>query len=232
VFNLPIATGFYKSEILPLSAQSCTNWIPIKPEAGALADSALLDRKGIASFATLSGYFRGDVIFRGVYYTLNGTTLSSIDTLGTVTTIGTIPESGRVSIAVNDDYIVFVVESGAGYYYNASVITQITDGQYLPAKIVVFVDGYFVFTTLDGTQFFLSGINDPSSFAALDRSTAEERPDLIVSAFVYGSILHILGGQTIERYNNRGGVGFPFQRINQGSIPVRCFKSINPIASY
>jgi len=229
MFNLPVATGFYKSEILPLSAQSCTNWIPIKSEAGALSDSALLDRKGLTQFAELSGFFRGDCVFRGVYYTLNGTTLSSISSSGVVTTIGTIPESGRVSIAVNDDYIVFVVAGGDCYYYDASNITKVTDAQYLPAKIVVFVDGYFVFTTLDGTQFFLSAINDPSNYSALDRSTAEERPDLIVGEFVYGNVLHILGEQTIERYNNRGGVGFPFQRINQATIPVGCFSPFSPV---
>jgi hypothetical protein len=229
MFDLPIGTGFYQSEILPLAAQTCTNWIPIKPTSGALSTQALLDRKGLTSFATLSGEFRGDCIFRSVYYTVNGTTLSSITSAGAVTTIGTIDGSNRVSIAVNDDYIVIVNSAGDGWYYNGTTLSSIVDAQFLPAKIVVFVDGYFIFTTLDGTQFFLSGINDPSAYSALDRSSAEARPDLIVGAFVYGGILHILGAETIERYNNIGGVNFPFQRISQATIPVGCYAAFSTV---
>lgn len=230
--KLPIATGFYQSEILPLAAQSCINWIPIIPKAASVNDRALLDRDGLTSFATLSGQHRGAIDFNGVYITLNGNTLSSIDTSGTVTTLGTVTGSGPVSIAKNDDFVVFVTNLGDGFYYNGTSVLQITDTDYtdLKATTVAFVDGYFVFTSFNGKQFFLSALNDPSSFSALDRSTAEERPDLIVAAYVHNNLLHILGTETIEKYNNRGGgVSFPFQRINQASNTVGCYSKYTPI---
>lgn len=228
---LPIATGSYTSEILTLAAQTCSNWIPIIPQGGALNERALLDRPGLTKFATLSGPHRGAIDFNGVYITLNGTTLSSVASDGTATTLGTVTGSGPVSMAKNDDFVVIVTNLGDGFYYNGSTVTQITDTDYtdIKAKTVCFVDGYFVFSRFDGTQFFLSAINDPSSFDALDRSTAEERPDPIVACFVYNNLLHVAGTETTEKYNNRGGVNFPFQRINQASSSVGCYSRFTPI---
>ena len=229
---LPIATGYYTSEILTLAAQTCSNWIPIKPVAGALNPRALLDRKGLTSFATLSGEHRGAIDFNGVYVTLNGNTLSSITTDATVTTLGTVTGSGRVSIAKNDDFVVIVTNLGDCFYYNGSSVIQVTDTDYtdLNATTVTFVDGYFIFSSFDGSQFFLSGLNDPSSYSALDRSTAEERPDPIVSVFAYNNLLHVAGTETTEKYNNRGGgVSFPFQRITGASNSIGCYARYTPI---
>ena len=232
MYALPIATGFYTSEILTLAAQSCINWIPIKPQRGALNERALLDRRGLTQFTTTSGEFRGDIDHNGTYLSLNGTTLSSVASDGTVTAItGSIGGSGRVSIAKNDDYVVIVNNLGDGYYYNGSIVTQITDTDYTSqkAKTVVFIDGYFAFSSFDGTKFFISALNDPSSYDALDRSTAEERPDPIVALFVYKNLLHVAGTETIEKYNNIGGVSFPFQRINQAANDVGCYSKFTPI---
>lgn len=229
MFSLPIATGFYQSEILPFAAQRCVNWIPIKAERGALNERALLDRPGLTQFAALSGLFRGDAVFQDKYITLNGTTLSEITSDGTVTSKGTIGGSGRVSIAVNEDYAVFVNNLGEGFYYDGSTVTQITDGDFLDASTVCYVDGYFVFSEKDGYRFFLSGTNDPSSFSALDRSTAEERPDKIVAVFNYNNKLHVAGTETTEKFNNVGGVSFPFIRINGATNSVGCFSQFTPV---
>jgi hypothetical protein len=230
VLPLPIATGYYTSEILTLAAQTCSNWIPIKPTGGALNTRALLDRRGLTAFATLSGEFRGDLDYNGVYLTVNSTVLSSVASDGTVTAItGSIAGNGRLSIAKNDDYVVFVNNLGEGYYYDGSTVTKITDGDFLSASTVVFIDGYFLFTTTDGTKFFVSGLNDPSAYDALDRSTAELRPDPIVAAYVYNNLLHIAGTETTEKYNNIGGVSFPFQRINQAANSVGCYSKFTPI---
>lgn len=230
MYNLPVTSGFYVSEIPTVSDKTCLNWIPITIQTQGLAQEALLDRKGLTQFATLSGEHRGAIDFNGVYITVNGTTVSSIDSSGTVTTIsGSITGSGRLSMAKNDDYVVFVNNLGEGFYYDASTVTKITDSDFLSASTVCFIDGYFVFSALDGTRFFLSDINDPSTFSALDRSTAEERPDPIVAVYNYRNTLHVLGTETIEKYNNIGGISFPFQRINGASNSVGCYSKFSPI---
>lgn len=232
MYDLPIATGFYTSQILPLAAQNCINLIPIVvPVEGALNRRALLGRPGLTQFSSgVSGECRGACKFNEIYYTLNGTTLKYIDSSGTATTVtGSVGGSGRVSIAVNDDYIVIVNNLGEGYYSDGSTVTKITDGDFLDASTVCFVDGYFVFSEKNGTRFFLSGINDPSSFSATDRSTAEERPDRITAVYTYNNLLHVAGTETTEKFNNIGGVSFPFVRINQASNSVGCFAPYSPI---
>ena len=127
MYNLPVADGFYVSEISTIADKICDNWIPIEVKTNGLVREALLDRKGLTQFATLSGEHRGAVDFNGTYITVNGTTVSSIDSSGTVSTItGSVGGSGRLSIAFNDDYVVFVNNLGDGYYYNGTNVTQIT----------------------------------------------------------------------------------------------------------
>jgi len=231
MFPLPIATGYYTSEILTLAAQTCKNWIPIMPKAGALNERALLYRPGLTSFSTgVSGDFRGDVDFNGTYITVNSTTAYSVASDGTATAItGSITGSGRLSIAKNDDYVVFVNNLGDGFYYDGSTVTQITDGDFLSASTVTYVDGYFVFSEKDGTRFFLSNINDPSAYEALDRSTADERSDPITAVYVYNNVLHVAGTETTEKFNNIGGVSFPFVRINGAANSVGCYSQFTPI---
>ena len=220
MFDLPIAGGAYQHEITPFSCQTCVNLIPVKAERASVSESALMDRIGLEQFASLSGEFRCAFEFQGVYITVKGQTLYSVDTSGNSATLGAILGSGRISYAFNEDYAVFVINNGNGYYYDGSIVTLITDADYLPASSVCFVDGYFVFSALDGSKFFCSDVNNPASYNALDRSTAEERPDPIVCVFVFNNLLHVAGTQSIERHNNIGGVSFPFQRINQATINV------------
>ena len=227
--KLPIATGFYQSEILQLAAQTCNNWIPIVPKGAAVNDRALLDRPGLTKLGTLTGNHRGAIDFNGVYISLNGTVLSSVDSSGIPTTLGVVPGDGRVSMAKNDDFVSIVINNGDCYNYDGSTVAKVTDGQYVSASTVAFVDGFFVYSQTNGEKFFISALNDPTSFDALDFSTAEQRPDPIVAVFVYNNQLHVLGTETIEKYNNQGGVNFPFIRINGASNTTGCYSKFTPL---
>ncbi len=227
IVPLDIATGFYESESLPLSAQRCINLIPVIPQSqgAALNPNALFSRPGLKQFATLTGENRGAIKANNVPYFVNGTSLFSLNSLGASTNHGTIDGVARVSMATNTTVdgvtkIVIVVPGGKSYVFDTSsgTVVQITDADFKTSDTVVFKDGFYVFTASDGLSFFNSALNNPLAFDALDSGTAEIDPDLIIAAHVNHNELFILGEETIELFQNIGGSGFPFQRIPGANV--------------
>ena len=120
-------------------------------------------------------------------------------------------------MADNGAQLCILNSDGDGFIFNENAGTPfepITDGDFTAngaPQFVVFIDGYFLFTT-DSKKFIVSALNDGLSYNALDFGTAEADPDIIVGAHVFQNRLYILGSETIEEYRNIGGAGFPFQR--------------------
>ena len=218
---IPLPMGFYTSESLPFSAQRCVNWIPTVPESAALNDRALLQPPGIKQFAdTQVSTNRGSWEMKEVPYFVNGNSLLSVSSTGVTTNHGAIEGASRVSMADNGQFLVIVVPNGKSYAFDnvANTLTEITDPDFRVSSSVVFKDGFFVFTSSDGEVFFNSALNDPFTYDALDFGTAEINPDRIIAAHVNHNELFICGLETIELFQNIGGVGFPFQRIPGGNI--------------
>ena len=218
---LPIPLGSYQSESKPFAAQRCINWIPTIPQGQALNNRALMMRPGVVQLATTAfGPCRGAWVMAGIPYFVNGTRLISVSSVGVVTNHGEIAGSARVSMADDGKNLAVVVPGANAYVYSnvTLTLTQITDVDFKPSSSVVFKDGFFVFSASDGKSFFHSAINDPLSYDALEFGSAEVSSDLIVSLHVNHNELSVPGELTIELFQNVGGTGFVFQRIQGGNI--------------
>lgn len=226
--TLPIANGFYVSDSLPVSAQECTNLYPSIQEAPALSQEVLLGTPGITQLATtgqINQINRGAHVLGGIPYFVNGTGLYRLNRTVTagvssysVTQVGTIPGTGRVSMADNGTQLCVVVPGNpsSGYIFTESpdTFTQITDPDFKAngePQQVVFIDGYFAFTT-NTKKFIVSALNNGLSYNALDFGSAEADPDDTVAPIVFNNQLFIGGTETMEGYQNIGGADFPFQR--------------------
>lgn len=217
--SLPIGGGFYQSESLPASAQRCINLFPSSVQTpNTLASTILLNTPGQKAFASTAGANRGQHVMAGVNYAVSGNLLYSINDQGATTEIGAIEGSGLVSMADNGSKLAVVVPGGKSYSYDGTTLSQITDIDFRVSDTVSYKDGYFIFTSSDGAVFFNSELNDPTNFGALDFGTAEIDPDSIVASHVVHNELFILGEETIELFQNIGGSGFPFQRIQGANI--------------
>lgn len=218
---LPIANGHYVSDSLPLSAQQCINWYPnVEKVTPVLSQESLIGTPGIRQLTTSGEHNqrnRGAWVMAGVPYFVNGDSLYRLESdLSTLTNIGTIGGDGRVSIADNGTQLCIVVPgaSSLGYIYDGSSLTQITDADFTAngqPQSVVFIDGYFLFST-DSKKFIISALNDGLSYNALDFGSSEADPDDIVAPFVFNNQLFMLGSQTTEAFQNIGTADFPFQR--------------------
>jgi len=222
---LDICTGSYTSESVPFNSQRCINLIPISPQAASLTDKALFGTPGIKAWTTAQGINRGGILAKGIPYKVNGTSLFSFDDVGLATNHGSVFGTGRVSMATNTTVdgvtkIAIVVPGFASYVFDSSLgtVVKITDPDFQVADTVSFKDGYYIFTASNGFQFFVSDLNDPTSFNSLFTGTAEIDPDLIVATIVNHNELFVFGTETGELFQNIGGTGFPFQRIPGANV--------------
>ncbi len=218
--SLPIPLGFYQNASAPVSSQRCINWVPTIPEGEALNSRVLMQPSGITEFAnTGTKPCRGAWVVRETPYFVQGNSLISLSSTGVIKTHGTISGDVRVQMADNGTSLVIVVPNGNGYVYNVDddTLTQITDPDYQKSDSVSFYRGFFVFTASDGKQLFVSNLNAPLTFDALDFGSAEGDPDRIVTQIVDHDELSIIGSKTTEVFRNVGGADFPLQII-QGAF--------------
>lgn len=234
--KLPLGSSSYQSPALPFSAQRCVNKYAIAARETALNEEALFETPGIVALGSGVGSLstnkgRGAAVMGGVYYTVQGNLLYEVDSAGATTSRGTISGTGRVSMAHNGLILCIVVPGGKAYSYTASTTTlaEITDPDYVTSDTVSYADGYYIFTETDGTNWFVSNLNNPAAIDALDFGSAELNPDDIVAGFTNYDEVIIFGEETTERFSNIGGAGFPFQRIPGASYEKGCRARHTPI---
>lgn len=228
IVNAPITNGFYVDPSKPISAQECANWIVRVHETDAQANPTLIGTPGISLFATATNnkFSRGAFVQTDLAYSVNGDRLYRINSDGTVADLGEIQGSGRVSMASNGNQLCIVVPGAKGYIYTVSGgLAEITDTVYTttlgPSQQVVYKDGYFIHfnnrATTPSAIFFISALNDGTTYNALDFASAEVDPDKITGIHVNRNVLYVGGTNTIEPVQNIGGDAFPFQRI-EGAV--------------
>lgn len=245
--TIDLATGFYQSDSLPLANQRCVNLYPNVPQTTALTQSALFSVQGIeevlSSGTRAAESNRGGWVFNGVPYVVNGGALyqirRQIALAGVINysllRLGSIGGEGLCSFADNGRQMI-IINSGVGYIYEPTASPQfsvISDAGFYAngtPEQVVFLDSYFVVTT-DQKKAIVSAVNDGTDWNALDSFTAEADPDAIVAPFVFRNQLYLLGTQTTETYQNIGGTGTPFQRINGFVLAQGCSAPFSVINS-
>jgi hypothetical protein len=140
------------------------------------------------------------------------------DMVGNVT-IGTLnANTGRVPIARGRNYIA-MVDGTDGYTYDGTTFAQIADpdfpgvsGAGAPTHIV-YIDGFFVVNDALTDNFFISAVEDPTSWNALDFEAAAVAPDNALAIASTNSMLWIIGDETAQAYYNSGNPDFPYDII-------------------
>lgn len=87
-----------------------------------------------------------------------------------------------------------------------------------------FQDGYIIISLNSNAAepirrtFYVSGLNDPNTWNLLDFAEKEANPDPIMAVYSAYEILHLMGSQTTELWQNTGNALFPFQRLPGGGV--------------
>jgi hypothetical protein len=182
---------------------------------------------GLRLLATIGiGPIRGIWAFAGdasAAFVVSGNNLYKIDTSYTATLLGTVSGTGPVSMSDNGTQL-FVACDPDGYIYNnaINVFAQITDPDFPGAKVVGYLDGYFVFIEPDSQRVWVTSLLDGTSVDPLDFASAEGSPDGLVSLIVDHREVWLYGTNSVEVWYNSGATDFPLQRIQGAFNEIGC----------
>lgn len=226
--QIPLLSGVYTDSIGNVRQSYPVNLVPVPKQSGVSA-GYFRAADGITGRVTIvpGEVDRGAITWAGqgfdercirvygrevrhVYFDGSGNLTSTM--LGLMSAGG-----GQATLDYGFDHL--VVCAGGKLYLlsnDMTTFTQITDPDVGNAIDVVFIDGYYVFT--DGEFIAVTDLNDPFSVNPLKYGSAEIDPDPIRGVFKIRNELAVLGSHTIEFFDNVGGSGFPFQRIEGAQI--------------
>jgi hypothetical protein len=161
------------------------------------------------------GADRGAILWNGKQYRVSGLVLCEVSATGVISDLSAIPGADRCILDYSFD--VLSISNGQSlYYWDGSVLTQVTDPDLGVVVDHKFIDGYFVST--DGTSVVVTELNDRMSVNPLKYGSSELDPDPVYGLLAPRQELHVVNRHTIEVFDNIGGNLFPFQRIKGAQI--------------
>ena len=209
---------------LGYSGERLLNWF-LRPADG-ITQGVLLVRSGLVQQAADMGTARAAVDHGGVLYTSQGGKLWRFRG-GAATQVGNVPDSPTVMVSSGSH--IAIVAGGSYYLYDGSSVTLYATGALTDPVGVAYQDGYFILAGTSGGRadaITISGLDDGTTFNALDFAFAESAADSLVGLVSDHGEVWLFGTKTIEIWYNSGAADFPFQRNAGAMIERGCLGGI------
>lgn len=213
--QIPILNGIYADAVADFRTSYPRNLVPV-PKPTGIGQGYLRPADGISLFATGPGVDRGGFNWNGVMHRVMGSKLCRISSAGMLNVLGDVGAGGRVTIHNGPDYL-SIWSGGRLYYWDGATLTMVTDPDLGAVIDGVWIAGYNLST--DGTYLIATDLVDKTQVNPLRYGTAESDPDPILAVDKLLNEAYALGRYTIEAFDNVGGDGFPFQRIEGAQVP-------------
>jgi len=212
---IPIIRGVYTDMKGDVRLKFPVNMMPIIESSG-VSESYLKPAYGIKKQFTGLGKDRGGINWEDSMYRVSGNSLVKINANEVFSIIGNVTNDlSTVKMDYSFDRLA-VVSTGNLYYYDGIDFSQVTDEDLGNVIDIVWIDGYFMLT--DGKYIIVTDISDPFSINPLKYGSSEVDPDPIYALKKLRNEVYVCNRYTIEIFDNVGGSGFPFQRIDGAQI--------------
>jgi len=213
--QIPILNGIYIDNNADYRSSYPRNMMPV-PKAQGISAGYLRPAEGIIAYPVqLPGIDRGGINWQNTCYRVAGTKLISIYNNGAINVLGTVGGSGQVRFTYSFDRLAIASDKKL-FYWNGTSLTQVTDSDLGSVLDVVWVDGYFM--TTDGDNLVVTELNNPLAVDPFKYGSSEADPDPIVSLLKLRNEIYAINRYTIEIFQNVGGEGFPFARVDGAQI--------------
>lgn len=196
-------------------------------------------RRQLAGGLTMSGALmvrtfevRAMYIMGAYLYALVGKNLYTIDTAWAKTLLGSVGTTTGNAWIVGDGANLCVVDGVKGYSWNGATWAEITFPDTFAPSSLTFQDGYYIVSKSATGRFYISSLNNPTAWNALDYATAEGAHDNLIAVISHNRDLWLLGSQSIEFWYNSGAAAFPFERAASGGfINIGCKAARSVVSS-
>lgn len=228
--RINFATESYELSSLPASAKRLVNLFAEATPGDARSEVIIRSTPGLSPFKYIGTgpILAMDGILQGRVYLVSGTEFYRLgsDNALTPTDLGYVgsPVNGFVSIAVGTLSAVVCVPPNAYIVdHNSNTMSQINDPAFTGASSVAYIDGYFVFTSVNpDSRFFFSNLLNGTSFSALNFAFVDGRPNIITKVVSHRGDLWFMGESGLEAWYDAGTPNFPFARRPGSDIPYGC----------
>jgi hypothetical protein len=225
---IPFIGGSYEDRSKDVNAQRTVNLYPVLDQEGGKTIS-LYPTPGTQSWLNLgvSAPIRGMYSLNEYLYVVAGNKAYKInESKASATMTGTLNSStGLVKMVANSNEEIMIIDSDYGYYISGANLSQITDADFVNPSDLAYQDGYAIVTEDNSGRFWISGINDFSSWSALDYGSAETLPDDVLACVSDHRELWLMGRKTLEPFSNTGNIDFPFERISSAVQEIGVYSS-------
>jgi hypothetical protein len=242
--RIPFTTESYRHDSLPLSSKLLMNLMAEAAPADARTPVVLIPTAGLGvalPFALGDGPVRAlNTEYPGFIYAVSGSRFYRVTVVGGGVVVQDLGDVGiptgpynftlMVTIAVSTIAVVVVVPPNAFTCAHGDLAVNQIGGTFPEggAGSVTFFQGYFVFNNATaGTTFFISRLEDPNDYDALDFASLEAfSTDLVLTKRI-GANLWFIGRGGMEIWYNAGSSGletspgtsfFPFRRMAGGIL--------------
>lgn len=217
--SIPILSGVYTDTGPDLRTSYPVNLVPT-PHGSGISDYYLRPAEGIElrQSGPSGTTDRGGIEWKGVHYRVMGDKLLSVseDVFTPPTILGTVADDGKpVTLTYSFDTL-GIASGGNLYFWDGATLTQNTDPDLGTVVDMVWVDGYWM--TTDGEFLIVTELSDKLAVDPLKYGSSEADPDPVVALVKLRNEVYAINRHTIEVFDNVGGAGFPFQRIDGAQI--------------
>lgn len=212
--QIPIVSGIYSDAAGDFRTSLPRNMVPVPKQQG-VSNGYLRPAEGIEALGTGPGGDRGGIAWNGVLHRVMGTKLCRVAVDGAVTVLGDVGGSGPVSMDYSFDRL-GIASGGKLWYWDGSTLTYVTDPDIGTVNAVHWIAGYFM--TTDGVNLITTDLASPASVQVTHYGSAEADPDPVQAVDELRNEAYAFGRNTVEVYQNIGGDGFPFQRIESAQV--------------
>ena len=222
--QIPILNGTYVDVNSNIRTSYPLNLVPVVKKQG-ISNGYLRPSVGIIEFAIGTGFDRGAINWNDLCYRVMGENLIVVNSDGSIKIIGSVKNDNK---PVKFDYSfdrLAILSSGKLWYYDGITLRQVVDIDLGNVVDFLWIDGYFM--TTDGTSLIVTELNSPTSVNPLKYGSSEIDPDGVKAILKLRNEVYAINRNTIEVFENVGGILFPFQRISgaqimRGAIGTRC----------
>lgn len=226
--SIQIVGPSYQLETRKADCQRSVNLYPAIMEApGGKSAAIMKPLPGLTLFSTLgTATVRGCIEKDGRAFAVCGNTLFEVMADGTSISRGLVGTGASpVDMAFNINQL-GVFDGVGGWYLDMDSLAfkQINAAGFYGTPRIAMIDGYALAVRIGTGQFYISSIDDFSSWDPLDFATAEGSPDNLLSVVASHREAWLLGSKTTEIWDDddqaldAGVVAFPFDRIGSAFI--------------
>jgi hypothetical protein len=205
----------YRSVAPEVNAEDCVNFQPeVQSSPDAKAPIVLFGSPGtVVNMLIGAGPIRAVLNTDDFSHVLSGDQAFRINPDGTVLLLGQVLNDGQNGVIVASTTQVGFISAGNLYVYDG-ITFQLIAGPWTTAADLDFLEGFWIVLDNGGTPvggvFFISALNDATSWDALDFSNAPFSNNRLICLFTVHDELWILGSTVTQPFSYDPSQEFPF----------------------